>query len=83
MKALYSIISPVLPVSIGIIVLSGLAAGSVGPLGPNGPYAGLYFIGYPVGLIGILVGLWRSARRAINYFAEPPKDKKTEEDARL
>jgi hypothetical protein len=83
MKALFSIISPVLPVSIVIFVLSCLAAGSVGPCGPNGSYAGLYFIGYPIGFIGILVGLWRSARRAIDYFAEPPRDKKTDEDVRL
>ena len=83
MKALFSIISPVLPISIVIFVLSCLAAGSVGPCGPNGQYAGLYFIGYPIGFIGTLVGLWRSANRAIRYYDESHKNKKADEDVRL
>lgn len=79
MKALVSIISPVLPASLVILVLSSLAAGSVGPCGLNGPYGGFYFIGYPVGFIGTLVGLWRSVVRALRYFNESNKNKNSQD----
>jgi hypothetical protein len=82
MKAL-SIISPVLLVSIGVFVLSCLAAGSTGPCGPNGSYAGLYLIGYPIGFIGILVGLFLSGLRGIRYYSKLHENKKHDEDIRL
>jgi len=83
MKALFSIISPVLTVSIVIFVLSCLAAGSVGPCGPSGRYAGLYLIGYPIGFIGILVGLFLSGLRGIRYYSKLHEIKKHDEDVRL
>jgi hypothetical protein len=83
MKALFSIISPVLPVSIVIFALSCLAAGSVGPCGPNGRYAALYFIGYPIGFIGILVGLFLSGLRGVRYYSKLQETQKYDDDIRL
>jgi hypothetical protein len=83
MKTLRAIISPVLPVSIVIFVLSCAAAGSVGPCGPSGQYAGLYLIGYPIGFIGILVGLFLSGLRGIRYYSKLHETKKRDEDVSL
>lgn len=80
MRTLCAIISPVLPVSIGIFFLSCAAAGSVGPCGPNGSWGGLYLIGYPVGVIGTFVGLWLSVDRANRHHAKRNKDKNPDEE---
>lgn len=74
MKPLCSIISPVLPISIAIFILAGLAAGSFGPCGPNGRYALFYFIGYPIGFIGIFVGIIQTGYRAIDWYNRRDKD---------
>ena len=80
MKTFFSIISPVLPVSIIIFLVCGLAAGSVGPCGPSGPNAGWYFMGYPIRLIGILVGLWRTATNAIRYYNQSRQKQQADKD---
>jgi hypothetical protein len=68
MRKIGVFISPVLPVSIGIFVISCILAGTVGPCGPNGRFGAIYLIGYPVGFIGTIVGAVLSFIRTLKYL---------------
>jgi hypothetical protein len=76
MRTIFSIISPVLPISIGIFIFVIVISGPSGPCGSVG-----YLIGYPIGFVGILVGLGLSANRAIRHFGKRHKSNKTEENS--
>jgi hypothetical protein len=78
-KTLFSIISPVLPISVLISIFACMAAGSVGPCGPNGRYAIFYLIGYPIGFVGII----QSGYRAIANFDRAHRNKRADVDRKL
>ena len=68
MKRFFKFINSVLPVSVGVSIISCLLAGSIGPCGPNGQFGFVYIIGYPIGLIGTLVGIGLSIARTFRYL---------------
>ncbi len=70
-------ISPVFTISLLIFLGSCLvveATGGVGPCGPASSWGLIWFIGYPVGFIGMVVGLGLSAFRTYIYFTRGPGD---------
>jgi hypothetical protein len=80
MRKLGKFVSPVLPVSMGIFVIVFALSGPVGPCGPSGSWGIVYFVGYPIGFIGILVGLVLSAKKTLKYLETPYEDKKPDKE---
>jgi hypothetical protein len=68
MRRFFTFISPVLPVSMGIFVISCVLAGSIGPCGPNGRFGFIYLVGYPIGFIGTLVGFVLSVWKTLKHL---------------
>ena len=71
-----------LSVSIGIFVGSCViveVSGGVGPCGPASPWGIIWLFGYPIGFIGMLVGVVLSLFRTYGYFRtrtdNEPKEK--------
>jgi hypothetical protein len=69
-------ISPVFLVSLGLFVFVCWQTGGVGPCGPSHGLF-MYLIGYPISVIGMLVGLVLSAIKTYKYLQYGP-DKKPE-----
>ena len=80
-KKIHTYFSPVFTISLLIFVGSCLiveATGGVGPCGPASSWGVIWYFGYPIGFLGMVVGLVLSLIRSFRHF-QTPKDKKPDE----
>ena len=80
MKKIHTFLSPVFTVSLAIFVGSCViveVTGGVGPCGPASVWGIIWLIGYPVGFLGMVVGLVLSLVKTFRHF-QSPRDKSTD-----
>jgi hypothetical protein len=77
-KKIHTYLSPMFTISLSIFVGSCLlveVTGGVGPCGPASSWGVVWFIGYPIGFLGMVLGFVLSLVKTFRYLQQP-KDKR-------